>query len=175
MIRPTKHRRTGIYLLRKAAPVALRPTFGGAWEVIENLKTKDPDEARKLAPAAMDRIEAKFKAARAHSQGKKTALTSREVAAFVGEIYRKAAVEIERDPGEVHDWEAHLNALNDAVPGPVLGEVATEAEHGDERAFSPGGLELASAKALLASQGIAADDVTVRSGRSVGRSGDGCR
>lgn len=52
MTRPTRHPRTGIYWVRKAVPPALREIVGRR-ELIRSLKTKDPAEAKRLAPAAV--------------------------------------------------------------------------------------------------------------------------
>ena len=66
MTMPTKYPKTGIYRLRVAD---LRETTGRLYgqrrELLENLGTKDPREAKSRAGAALARLHARLEAARA--------------------------------------------------------------------------------------------------------------
>lgn len=88
MMRPTKHPRSGTYRLRLAIPEHLRDTtqclYGCRAELIENLHTKDPREAKQRAPDADARLRAKLAAAEAALRGDKASLTDRQVAALAG-------------------------------------------------------------------------------------------
>ena len=68
MTRPTKHPRTGRYLVRVVIPADLRETtkrmFGVQAEFQENLRTKDPTEAKRRAPDALARLRSKLEQAR---------------------------------------------------------------------------------------------------------------
>lgn len=44
MVRPVKHPRTGVYLIRKRVPDRLQPIIGKR-EIKQSLGTKDPKEA----------------------------------------------------------------------------------------------------------------------------------
>jgi len=77
-IRPTKHR-SGTYRLRLAIPAPLRATtlrlFGCRAELIENLGTKDPREAKQRAPAAEARLRSRLDAAEAAHRGENASLS----------------------------------------------------------------------------------------------------
>ncbi|WP_238192744.1 site-specific integrase [Methylobacterium frigidaeris] len=55
MARPWKHH-NGVYYARKGVPAHLRPLVG-KWTVMVSLRTKDPDEARRLHPEVIREIE----------------------------------------------------------------------------------------------------------------------
>ena len=117
MTRPTKHPRTGTYLVRLVIPSDLRETtkrlFGVQAEFQENLRTKDPSEAKRRAPDAIARLHAKLQQARAIADRSPVRPTARDIAALAGEWYRRRVgaggrgeedvlMELaERDP---HDW-----------------------------------------------------------------------
>lgn len=63
MATPFKHPRTGVYYIRRAVPEDIREAFGKA-EYKRSLATKDPQEAKKLFPAALHESEAEFARAR---------------------------------------------------------------------------------------------------------------
>jgi transposase InsO family protein len=64
MTRPTKHPKTGVYQIRRRVPKPLQGIIGKAERVI-SLGTKDPEEAKRKAPAANRKIDEEFAAARA--------------------------------------------------------------------------------------------------------------
>lgn len=118
MTRPTLHPRTGIYRVRKAVPPPLRPLVGKR-ELVVNLKTRDPAEARRLAPAALARIDAQLAAAlgaaRAASTNGPRTLTPKEVAAVAGEWRRRAVADVERDPGDFDRWDVETDLLDQRI------------------------------------------------------------
>lgn len=63
MTRPTKHPRTGMYQVRVWVPEALRPHMGRR-EFTRSLGTKDPAEAKRLAPALVAVFTARIEEAR---------------------------------------------------------------------------------------------------------------
>jgi hypothetical protein len=85
MARPTKHPASGVYGVRRAVPEALRAIVGKR-ELIQSLATKDPAEAKRLAPPVVARFDAILEAARRQLGGDVTPLTPREVAALGGEV-----------------------------------------------------------------------------------------
>jgi len=56
MSRPYQHPKTGVYWVRKIVPKELRPLVGKG-ELKKSLKTKDPTEARRLAPSVIAAFE----------------------------------------------------------------------------------------------------------------------
>ena len=94
MTRPTKHPKTGTYLLRLAVPVHLRDITRGLYgvqrELRENLRTKDAAVARQRAPEALTRLHEKLqRAEQAAAKGRPVEPSAREVAALTGEWYRQ--------------------------------------------------------------------------------------
>ena len=59
MARPWKHPDSGIYYVRKAVPVPLRPLVGRAIEKL-SLRTKDPEVARARFVGAVHEMEARW-------------------------------------------------------------------------------------------------------------------
>jgi Domain of unknown function (DUF6538) len=103
MMRPTKHPRSGTYRLRLAIPRHLRDStqrlYGCRAELIENLHTEDPREAKRRAPEADARLHARLAAVEAALRGEKAFLTDRQVAALAGIWYRRALAEHADNPG----------------------------------------------------------------------------
>lgn len=124
MVRPTKHRRTGIYLVRLAVPPPLRETakglFGAGWELTENLRTKDPGTARDAAPAAVERLKAKMDAVRAAHSGTPLRVPEQAIQALAGQFYREQMDRWGADPGPVSRWEGEQFGIVDgAERGPL--------------------------------------------------------
>jgi integrase len=120
MMRPTKHPRSGTYRLRLAIPNRLRDTtqrlYGCRAELIENLHTKHPREAKQRAPEADARLRAKLAAAEAALRGEKASLTDRQVAALAGIWYRRQLAEHGDNPGsDPESWELVLDGLLDQI------------------------------------------------------------
>lgn len=93
MTRPTRHPKTGPYVVRLAIPAELRDAaktlFGVQRELRENLRTKDAREARRLAPDALARLRAKVEQARRVAAEEPQEPTGREIAALAGLWYRQ--------------------------------------------------------------------------------------
>lgn len=150
MTRPTKHPTTGVYRIRKVVPKELRPIIGSAERII-SLRTKDPAEAAKRAPAALRKIEQEFAAARAAlSPARK--LTHREVIALCGAFYREIVAHWEDDPGSAEDWELFADQLYDAL----------ERDDATGEPVGPSAADLADAQRLARQHGIAADADSIR-------------
>jgi integrase len=152
MTRPYQHPKTGTYWVRKAVPKELRPVIGKR-ELIRTLGTKNPDEARQLAPAVLAEFETVLANARSAS-GTGRRLTHREVMALCGVWYRREVAEFEDDPGPPEGWEAADDLL--------LDKLYCDPETGEPIEFRPREPDLAEARQFLAERGIAADPESVR-------------
>lgn len=93
MTRPTRHPKTGTYVVRLAIPAELREAaktlFGVQRELRENLRTKDAREARRLGPDALARLRAKIEQARRIAVEEPQEPIAREIAALAGLWYRQ--------------------------------------------------------------------------------------
>lgn len=124
MIRPTKHSKTGVYLLRKTVPKPLREAAGQKTEWIVNLGTKDPKEAKRKAPEALAQIEALHAAAKA-AMAPLPAPTEADILAAVR--HRLATIEARAEasdalalaPGEAEETIASLRELAAHLAGPA--------------------------------------------------------
>ncbi|WP_322989928.1 DUF6538 domain-containing protein, partial [Hoeflea sp.] len=83
MSRPTRHPDTGIYQLRKRVPQHLIQLVGKREEK-QNLKTRDPHEAKIVHAQMLAEIEARW---RQLSEGV-ISLSHKQAVAMAGEIYR---------------------------------------------------------------------------------------
>lgn len=133
MTHPTRHPKTGTYLLRVAIPEPLRATtkqlFGVCRELRENLGTKSAAEARKRAPAALARLQAKLARAQAAAEAQTHAHScectaagtpsQREIAALSGALYRNltGADLADQAQYEAH-WEEEIAMVN--MPGGAI-------------------------------------------------------
>lgn len=143
MVRPVQHPKTGVYLVRKVVPPALRAAVGKT-ELKESLGTKDPRIARQLAPAVVQRFEAIIANAR---QGARP-LTDREISALCGEWYRDTTAAYGDNVGTVGRWSDELSELSDRwVPD----------EAAEAKICHPWREDRAAARELLAAKGCAAD------------------
>src|SRR4051812_20922756 len=109
MTRQTKHPRTGTYLVRLVIPSDLRETtkrlFGVQAEFQENLRTKDPSEAKRRAPDAIARLHAKLEQARAIGDKSPARPSARDIAALAGDWYRRrVGANGRRDEQDLH-WD----------------------------------------------------------------------
>jgi hypothetical protein len=124
MTRPTKHPKTGTFIVRLAIPPDVRDTakrlFGVQAELRENLGTKDPSEARRLAPAAVARLRAKLDQARRTMVEAPAPPTAREVAALAGEFYKRRVGAGGNEAEQDGHWEVAPELFGDdpAVTGP---------------------------------------------------------
>ena len=93
MTRPTKHPKTGTYLLRVAIPAHLRETttrlYGVRQELRENLGTKDAEAARQRAPEALARLREKLNRAERVVSAEPVQPSLRDIAALAGTWYRQ--------------------------------------------------------------------------------------
>ncbi|NMJ41816.1 hypothetical protein GWK16_11220 [Roseomonas sp. JC162] len=150
MTRPTKHPTTGVYRIRKVVPKELRPIIGSAERII-SLRTKDPTEAAKRAPAALRKIEHEFAAARA-ALGPARRLTHREVVALCGALYRETVAHWEDDPGAPEGWELFAEQLYAEL----------ERDAATDQPIGPSAADLTDAQRLARQHGIAADADSIR-------------
>ncbi len=88
MTRPTKHPKSGTYRLRKAIPAHLRGIIQARHnvrrELVVPLGTKDPKEAARRAPEALQQLDAILRAAQAEHDGAHVILADRELDALCG-------------------------------------------------------------------------------------------
>jgi hypothetical protein len=165
MIRPTKHPKSGVYRVRLAVPAHLRETCGTIYgrraELIENLKTKDPAEAKRRAPDAERRLRNMLHTAEAAHDGMVRPLTDKQAAALAGEWYHQQVAVHSDQPGPVIQWEAERSSLWDQVvrdknDPATLVEVSLTVN------------DLRDATALLAAHGLPTDAASVaKVGRAV--------
>lgn len=99
MVRPQRHRKTGVYLFRQRVPADLVAVVGKQ-EVVRSLGTKDPAVARARFPAVAAEFEERWKSLR---QGL-VALSHEQVHALAGEIYREEVVAHRANPGGTELW-----------------------------------------------------------------------
>lgn len=141
MTRPTKHPTTGVYRIRMVVPKDIRAIIGKRERII-SLRTKDPAEAMRRAPAALEQIAREFTAARA-ALGPEQRMTQREVVALCGALYRETVEHWEDDPGTAEGWELFAAHLHDALErddatGEVLGPSAPDLEDAEALARQHG-------------------------------------
>jgi integrase len=153
MTRPTKHPKTGTFLVRLAIPADLRETtkrlFGVQAELRANLGTKDPAEAKRLAPAAVDKLHAMLDRARCTVMDAPEYPSSRQIAALAGEDYRRR-VGASRDQEEQDlRWDI------------AFGLAEPEGDGTDASAQPGDSMVEARAEALLREYGFATDTETV--------------
>lgn len=125
--RPTRHPKSGTYLVRMVIPGHLRDTamrlYGVSRELRENLHTKDATIARQRAPEAVARLRGKIeRAARVASEVLSEPLT-REVAALVGDWYRREIGAAYDDPA---NQELHVDILMELAANPECGQELPE-------------------------------------------------
>lgn len=157
MVRPTKHPKTGVYRIRMGVPEALRPAakelFGSGRELIENLRTKDPREARAAAGSAVAKLEQKLAAIRAACEGRPPELPEQAVQALAGRYYQGQMERWGADPGPVGRWEGEqFGILDGADQGPIDDRLPMDE---DNRELKPvaGEDDLQTAKGLLKDAG----------------------
>jgi integrase len=99
MPRPLKHKKTGVYQLRRRVPADLVKLVGKK-EVKVSLGTKDPAEAKARHFAEIFKLEERWANLRKGQQ----ALSGKQVQALVGDIYRAKVAEHADDPGSPEIW-----------------------------------------------------------------------
>ena len=159
MTRPTKHPKSGTYVVRMAIPEDIRDAckrrYGARTELRENLGTKDAKQAKASAPAAMDRLRAKLAAARLDLAGGPSVATDRDIAALAGDFYRDQLATYGDNPGPWEGWDIAEDCLYDQI------------EQVEEDPASPRYLRLRQrdrdeAASRLSARGMATDPETVR-------------
>ena len=132
MTRPTKHPRTGTYLVRLAIPRELSETtkriFGVRAEFQESLKTKDPTEAKRRAPEAVARLRSKLEQARNQAANLPQPPLPREIAALAGEWYRRRVGANGRNEEQELHWDI-LMELASRDPAPWSSDEVMDAAH----------------------------------------------
>jgi integrase len=103
MVRPTKHKKTGMYYFRQKVPADIRAAFG-KMEVTVSLHTKDVSEAKlRCAEKAVEQA-AIWQAFRA-APG---AIPHKTIMGLLGEYRRGLDAMLEEEPGEVAVWDNFL-------------------------------------------------------------------
>ena len=114
MTQPTKHQKSGTYRVRLHIPAELRDTaerlYGVRTQFLANLGTKDPKEAKRLAPDALAGLQTKLDNVKTAHAGQGRRLSEREVRALAGEVYAAEVRRHEDDPGS-QDWHAVQTAI----------------------------------------------------------------
>lgn len=160
MVASTKHPRFGTYRVRLTVPEHLRETskrlYGAGRELTQTLGTKDPKEARRLAPAIVDALQAKLRAAEAEFIGQATNLSDREISAFCGTwLAQQEALTRDRIPEPVEFYERRADFLGDVLQS--LEDPETDCLLREAGQFMDDDV-----KALLASAGLKADADSLR-------------
>lgn len=154
---PTRHPQSGVYRVRVAIPHNLRPTTERLYqrrvEFVTSLGTRDPIEAKRLAPDALADIAAKLARARAAEAGVLTVLSERSVRVMAGQWLKAMAAAYETDPGTVKNWQVTRSDLLDQRT-PSDGEEAESHLHASNA-------DRRDAMELLTEQGIEADEASV--------------
>lgn len=153
MASPYPHQKTRTYWLRKVVPQPLRAIVGKR-ELTATLGTKDPAEARRKAPAVMERFNAIIESAKAQHQGRAPSLSVRELDAILGGIVRKQIAQHADNPEDVEFWGEFADAYKDRFEPEDEGP-------GARRFFSPDNHAREEVAALLEAEGITADRATL--------------
>ena len=122
MTSPTKHPKSGVYRLRMAIPPHLHEitgrVHGRRTEFIRTLGTKDPREARRLAPPMVDEFQAWIRAAEAEHRGQRITLSDRNVSALCGRwLAAREAEARENIPETAEHYEQRADYLGDILQG----------------------------------------------------------
>ena len=103
MSRPYKHPKTGIYWLRKRVPDELRALVGKR-EELRSLKTRDPDEAKRLFATALAEVEAKWASLRRGP----AILTEREAHELASVVYGSWLRRHRDNPSQQTFWKTDI-------------------------------------------------------------------
>ncbi len=153
MAHPYRHKKTGVYWLRKVVPESLRGLVGQR-ELKTSLRTKDKAEAESAAREAGDRFDAILASARAKMFGTYASLSLREITAAVGVAYREEAARWADEPGTAAHWDQAAGDWADYFQ-------PDEDDEQGPRSFRADKAILEVAKVILSRQGIVADEPTV--------------
>jgi hypothetical protein len=121
MVQPTKHPKTHVFRIRQAIPPHLcdiiRRDHGVRSEPIRSLGTKDPAEAKRLAPPTFAQFGTWLSAAQAKYDGQAgITLTDREISALCGRwLERQEAANRDNLQDDLASHEAAAEELNDIV------------------------------------------------------------
>ncbi len=139
MSRPHKNRKSGVYYFRQKTPADLVAVVGKK-EVGWSLRTKDPEQAKRLHTLAEQKQDAIWERYRKLPEP----LPHQQIVALSGILYRDYMATLDQEPGETSIWEKVLGLL-------------------DKAAATPEGLEKwygAEADRLMLEQGIVTDDAS---------------
>jgi integrase len=155
---PTKHPKTGVFRVRVAIPHKLRSTTARLYErrveFVTSLETRDPIEAKRLAPDALADIAAKLARARAAEAGTPTVLSERTARVMAGQWLRTMAAGYETDPGTARNWRQTRSDLLDQ-------RTSSDGE-GSESHLDATKADRRDALQLLTEHGIEADEASIR-------------
>ena len=159
MTRPTPHPKSHVYRVRVAIPASLRETaqrlYGRRSEFIESLGTKDPKEAKRMAPAAIARLQAKLEVAKRAAAGAAPLhLTERDIQALAGERYLAILAEHDDDPGNPESLDLAIGGQADQL------EQVNE-DHDVERVLRLTAAQLSAARTALLAAGLPASAESV--------------
>lgn len=111
MARPQKNSRSGVYYYRQKVPADLRQIVGRT-EVSRSLRTKDPEEAKRLNAIEVRKQALEWEALRR----KPEPLPQKQIVALSGVAYRDYLAMLENEPGEAEVWHQFL-ALHKRMTG----------------------------------------------------------
>ncbi|MGY2735594.1 integrase [Sphingomonas sp. UYP23] len=115
MATPWKHPKTGIYYLNRQIPLPLRTEFGGRVHWKESLRTREPDEARRLFVAANARLQILLDEAAVHvaKAAAKDEITPEHAAGAVARFLdRRPDAWFKRYPSLALTWWLESTALS---------------------------------------------------------------
>ena len=106
---PFKHPKTGVYWLRLRVPRDLRSAVGRG-ELRRSLRTKDPAEAKRLFPAALQAIQREWQRLRRAPEP----LSPQQVSALAGQLYRETVEELGGQAFDAPVWST-IGSLNERL------------------------------------------------------------
>ncbi len=122
MTAPTRHPKSHVYRIRLTIPAHLRETtkrlYAVSRELTQTLGTKDPKEAKRLAPAVIEWLQGRLRVAEAEYAGQTIRLSDREISALCGQwLARQESLSRESIPEAVETYEARADFLADVLRG----------------------------------------------------------
>lgn len=112
---PWKHPKTGGYYVRVRVPTEMVEAVGQTW-VKRTLGTKDPAEAKRRFPAALQGVQRQWEMARQ----KPAPLSRQQVMALAGAVYRELSGRFQgrADGADAEEWEIAAEVYEDAMGSP---------------------------------------------------------
>jgi hypothetical protein len=178
---PWKHKDSGVFYLYRQIPAPLRPAFGGRQFEKKSLKTKDPDEARRLYAAANAAFELRLEDARtALSEAERVIITEAMASAAI--MASLGSIRLHPYPLLLSLWSLEIgiaSKLNLTETRPVpRDEMLRDIPLADRRSMSlPGDIWLTATRTctqahLMRLFAPEADDIFSKSGRPINPTSD---